>query len=52
MSAYFIVRCSYHKIDDYKNYAKAAAKAVSQFNGKFLVTGQGQQIQKETIRFL
>ena len=48
MSAYFVVRCSYHKIDDYKNYAKAAAKAVSQFNGKFLVTGQGRQIQKET----
>jgi len=23
MSAYFIVRCSYHDMDDYKNYAKA-----------------------------
>ena len=38
MSAYFIVRCSYHDMDDYNNYAKVATKAVFTFNGKFLVT--------------
>jgi uncharacterized protein (DUF1330 family) len=38
MSANLIVHCSCHDIDDYKNYAKAAAKAVFTFNGKFLVT--------------
>ena len=48
MSAYFIVRCSFHDIDDYNNYAKAAAKAVFTFNGKSLVTDKEQQIQKET----
>ena len=35
-------------MDDYNNYAKTAAKAVFALNGKFLVTGKEQQIQKET----
>ncbi|SVB97696.1 uncharacterized protein METZ01_LOCUS250550, partial [marine metagenome] len=48
VSAYFIVRCNYHNMDDYNNYAKTAAKTVFAFNGKFLVTGKEQQIQKET----
>ena len=48
MPAYFIVRCNYHNKDDYKNYAITAAKAVFNFNGKFLVSGKEQQIQKES----
>ena len=47
MAAYFIVRCKYHDIDDYKKYANAAAQAVKDFNGRFLVTGKGNQLQKE-----
>lgn len=48
MAAYFIVRCKYHDTDDYKKYAKAAADAVKHFGGRFLVTGKGDQIQKES----
>ncbi len=47
MAAYFIVRCKYHDMDDYKKYANAAAQAVKTFNGRFLVTGKGNQLQKE-----
>ena len=32
MAAYFIVRCQYHDMDDYKKYANAAAQAVKAFN--------------------
>ena len=48
MAAYFIVRCKYYDLDDYKKYAKAAADAVKHFGGRFLVTGKGDQIQKES----
>ena len=34
-------------MDDYKKYANAAAQAVKAFNGRFLVTGKGNQLQKE-----
>ena len=47
MAAYFIVRCKYHDMDDYKKYANAAAQAVKAFNGRFLVAGKGNQLQKE-----
>ena len=47
MAAYFIVRCKYHDMDNYKKYAKAAAQAVNAFKGRFLVTGKGNQLQKE-----
>ena len=47
MSGYFIVRCEYFNDLEYKNYAKLAAKAVSEFGGIFLVTGKGSQNQKE-----
>ena len=43
MAAYFIVRCKYHDMDNYKKYAKAAAQAVNAFKGRFLVTGKGVQ---------
>jgi len=47
MSAYFIVRCLYNNIDHYQDYAKAAARAVDAYKGRFLVTGNGKQTQKE-----
>jgi len=51
MAAYFIVRCKYHDMDNYKEYAKAAAQAVKNFGGKFLVTGKGIQSQKESGQY-
>ena len=51
MAAYFIVRCKYHDMDNYKKYAKAAAQAVNAFKGRFLVTGKGVQSQKESGQY-
>lgn len=48
MSGYFIVRCKYFDESEYKSYARLAADAVRDFNGQFLVTGQGVQNQQES----
>ena len=48
MSGYFIVRCEYFDESEYRNYARLAADAVRNFNGQFLVTGQGVQNQQES----
>ena len=48
MSGYFIVRCKYFDESEYKGYARLAADAVRDFNGQFLVTGQGVQNQQES----
>ena len=48
MSGYFIVRCKYFDESEYKGYARLAADAVRNFNGQFLVTGQGVQNQQES----
>ena len=48
MSGYFIVRCKYFNESEYRGYARLAADAVRDFNGQFLVTGQGVQNQQES----
>jgi uncharacterized protein (DUF1330 family) len=48
MSGYFIVRCKYFDESEYRGYARLAADAVRNFNGQFLVTGQGVQNQQES----
>ena len=48
MSGYFIVRCKYFDESEYRGYARLAADAVRDFNGQFLVTGQGVQNQQES----
>ena len=48
MSGFFIVRCEYFNESEYKDYAKLAADAVKDFNGEFLITGKGEQNQKES----
>ena len=48
MPGYFIVRCKYFDDSEYRGYARLAADAVRNFNGQFLVTGQGVQNQQES----
>ena len=48
MPGYFVVRCKYFDESEYKGYARLAADAVRDFNGQFLVTGQGVQNQQES----
>ena len=48
MPGYFIVRCKYFDESEYKGYSRLAADAVRDFNGQFLVTGQGVQNQQES----
>ena len=48
MPGYVIVRCKYFDESEYKGYARLAADAVRDFNGQFLVTGQGVQNQQES----
>ena len=48
MPAYFVVRCTYGDMDHYHRYEKLAGLAITEFNGRFLITGKGETVQKES----